>query len=283
MTAFDPRITPARPDLAAAHLRGKVEAARFVEGVTKRVIDVSAPLRQVPSPEALLDTEALHGERITVYEMTDEGWSWGQLARDGYVGWLPSNALIDEGAAPTHRVSALRTFIFPKADIKSAPLASLSFGSAFAVKRDEQTFVVTADGGFVPKQHVAAADFRERDPAEVARRFMGTPYLWGGKTSAGLDCSGLVQLALQSSGLDAPRDSDMQQKIGKPVAFKGDEKALARGDLVFWKGHVGFYDGEGQLLHANAYHMAVAEEPLATAIKRIRDSGSEVLEIRRPR
>ncbi len=159
MTVFDPRITPARPDLAAAYLRGKVEAARFVEGILKRVIDVSAPLRHAPSPEASLETEALHGERVMVYEETDEGWSWGQLVRDNYVGWLPSNALTDEGAASTHRVSALRTFVFPKADIKSAPLASLSFGSLFAVKREEQTFVVTADGGFVPKQHVAAAGF----------------------------------------------------------------------------------------------------------------------------
>jgi cell wall-associated NlpC family hydrolase len=278
---FDRRLTPARPDLAASYLRGKVEAGRFVDGEVMQVIDVSAPLRSAPTSEASLDTEALHGERVTVYEQTEEGWSWGQLARDGYVGWLPSNALAKEGAKPTHRVRAPRTFVFPRPDIKSPPIASLSFGSEMTVKREDAGFVVSENGGFIPKQHVVPFDFRESDPVEVASRFLGTPYLWGGKTSAGLDCSGLVQLALQSVGHECPRDSDMQQKTGKPVSFFDGEKALARGDLVFWKGHVGFYAGEGKLLHANAFHMAVAAEPLAEAIKRIRASGSEILDVRR--
>ncbi len=281
MSGFDKRLTPARPDLAASHLRGKVEAARFVDGVAMQVIDVSAPLRAVPSPEASLDTEALHGERVTVYEETEEGWSWGQLARDGYVGWLPSNALSREAAKPTHRIRALRTFVFPKPDIKSPPVASLSFGSVFALKREQADFMVEDSGGFIPKQHAVPLDFRESDPVEVARRFLGTPYLWGGKTSAGLDCSALVQLSLQSTGHECPRDSDMQQKIGKHVSITGDESALLRGDLIFWKGHVGFYAGSGMLLHANAFHMAVAEEPLAEAIERIRAAGSKVLEVRR--
>lgn len=281
MSGFDKRLTPARPDLAASYLRGKVDAPRFVDGEIMQVIDVSAPLRQTPSPEALLDTEALHGERVIVYEANEEGWSWGQLARDGYVGWLSSNALAKQSATPTHRVRALRTFVFPKSDIKSPPIASLSFGSEFAAKREEESFIVAENGGFIAKQHIAVIDFRESDPVEVARRFLGTPYLWGGKTSAGLDCSGLVQLALQSAGHECPRDSDMQQKNGSPVSFKGDEKALSRGDLIFWKGHVGFYTGSGKLLHANAFHMAVAEEPLAEAIMRIRASGLEILEVRR--
>lgn len=281
MSGFDRRLTPARPDLAASHLRGQVAAARYVDGVVMQVIDVSAPVRNAPSPEASLDTEALHGERVTVYEQTEEGWSWGQLAQDGYVGWLPSNALASAGDALTHRVRALRTFVFPRPDIKSPPLASLPFGSRFTVSREDGGFAVTASGGFIPKQHVTALDFRERDPVEVARRFLGTPYLWGGKTSTGIDCSGLVQLALQSAGYECPRDSDMQQQIGRAVAFVGDETALARGDLIFWKGHVGFYAGGGTLLHANAFHMVVAEEPLAEAIKRIRAGGLEILGVRR--
>jgi cell wall-associated NlpC family hydrolase len=281
VTEFDPRLTPARPDLAASHLRGKVHAAHFVEGVAMQVVDAVAPLRREPSSEAPLDTEALFGERVTVYETTDEGWSWGQLEADGYVGWLPSNTLVKPLAPPTHRVSALRTYLFSKPDIKSAPLLSLSFGSRIAVVNEEHSFVVTANG-FNPQQHVVALHHRERDPVEIARRFLGVPYLWGGKTSAGLDCSGLVQLALQSCGIECLRDSDMQQKIGISVAYKGDEKALARGDLLFWKGHVGFYAGEGKFLHANAHHMAVVEEPLAEAIRRIRESGLEVLAVRRP-
>ncbi|MBX3533828.1 MAG: C40 family peptidase [Xanthobacteraceae bacterium] len=282
MSDFEKRLTPARPDLAASYLRGKVEATRFVDGVTMQVVDVSAPLRSAPTSEAMLDTEALHGERVVIYEETDEGWCWGQLARDRYVGWLPSNALAKESAKPAHRVCALRTFIFPKSDIKSPPMASLSFGSEIAVLREEGMFAVIANGGFIPKQHLAALDFREQDAVEVASRFLGTPYLWGGKTSAGLDCSGLVQLALQSTGRECPRDSDMQQKIGTPVSFSDDENALARGDLIFWKGHVGFYGGEGKLLHANAFHMAVAMEPLSDAIARIRATGSEVIAVRRP-
>jgi cell wall-associated NlpC family hydrolase len=280
VNGFDKRLTPARPDLAAAHLRGKVDAAHFVEGVTMEVIDPSAPVRREPSREASLDTEALFGERATIYDTTAEGWSWGQLERDGYVGWLPSNALAKPRAALTHRVNALWTYIFPKPDIKTQPLALLPFASRIAVVNEESSFFVTADG-FVPNQHVVLANRRENDPVEVARRFLGAPYLWGGKTSAGLDCSGLVQLALQSAGHECPRDSDMQQKIGQQVSFSGDEKALSRGDLIFWNGHVGFYAGDGKFLHANAFHMAVAEEPLAEAIKRIRASGSEILEVRR--
>lgn len=278
---FDKRLTPARPDLAASFLRGKVEAARFADGTPMQVIDVSAPLRNAPTPEAPLDTEALHGERVTVYEETEEGRSWGQLAKDGYVGWLPSNALAKETAKPTHRIRALRTFVFPKPDIKSPPVASLSFGCLLASKREQDSFIVTESGGFVPKQHAAPLSFLESDPVEVAARFVGTPYLWGGKTSAGLDCSALVQLALQSTGYECPRDSDMQQKVGVHVPFNGDNSLLRSGDLIFWKGHVGFYAGAGMLLHANAFHMAVAQEPLSAAIERIRASGSEVLEVRR--
>lgn len=281
MSTFDPRITPARPDLAAAHLKGKVEAARFVEGVKKRVVSSSAPVRRRPEPDAPLDTEALHGECVTIYESNDEGWSWGQLERDGYVGWLPASELGGEGPPPTHRVSALRTLVFRGPDIKQPPLASLSLGSRVFVARVNGEFAVSEAGGFIPMRHLAPLAEREPDFVAVAQRFIGTPYLWGGRSSLGIDCSGLVQVALQSAGVECPRDSDMQANFGDAVPLAGHPAALRRGDLVCWKGHIGIVSAPGRLLHANAFHMAVADEPLVEAIERIRKSGLDVTTVRR--
>lgn len=287
MTAFDPRLTPARPDLAAAHLRGKVEAARFVDGVRKRVTAPKAPLTRSPSHEAMMDTEALHGEIVTIYETTDEGWCWGQLDLDGYVGWLPNSALGEEGPEPTHRVNVRRTLVFPAPDIKQRPLFSYFFGCRVFVVRMTDTFANNEVGGLVPRQgfihaqHLSPLDKRERDFVKVAQSFVGAPYLWGGRSDVGFDCSGLVQIALQSTGYDCPRDSDMQASIGEAVPFSGDLAALQRGDLVCWKGHIGIVSASGRLLHANAFHMAVADEPLDEAIERIGKSGLEVTSVRR--
>lgn len=159
---FDPRITPARPDLAAKHLQGKVEAARFVEGELRQVIDPQAPLRHAPRHDAPLDTEALKGERVTIYETTDEGWCWGQLEADGYVGWLPANALVAPGPVATHKVGALRTLVFPAPDIKQPPLEAPPLGARLAVMRQEGRFAVTASG-FVPADHLAPVEQAERD------------------------------------------------------------------------------------------------------------------------
>ena len=279
---FDPRTTPARPDLAAAHLKGKVQAERFVEGTARQVVLPTAPLRRHPSPDAPLDTELLHGERVIVYETTEEGWAWGQAELDSYVGWVPAGALGDAGVGPTDRVSALRTLVFPGPDIKLPPLESLSFGSRIAVARGQGDFAVSDKGGFIPARHLAPHETREPDFAAVAQRFIGTPYLWGGRSSLGIDCSGLVQIALQSAGYDCPRDSDMQAAFGSPVGFDGDIDVLRRGDLVCWSGHIGIVSGPDLLLHANAFHMAVAEEPIAEAIARIATSGASVQGVRRP-
>lgn len=279
--SFDPRITPARPDLAAKHLEGKVQAARFAEASEREVIVAQAPVRRAPAPDAPLDTEALMGERVLVYETTDEGWAWGQLARDGYVGWLPAAALGPPGPPPTHRVAALRTFAFPGPDIKLAPLMAPPFGSRLAIVRHAGPFAVTATGAWVPAVHLAPVDSTESDVVAVAERFLGVPYLWGGRTSLGIDCSGLVQTALTACGIDCPRDSDMQERVlGVPLEA-GDRTALARGDLVFWRGHVAIVRDRDSLIHANAFHMAVAIEPLADALARIRAAGSEVTSVRR--
>ncbi len=278
--SFDPRITPARPDIAAAHLKGKLEAERFVEGVAQQVLAPSATAFAAPRPDAAMVSEALYGERVTVYESTGEGWAWGQMQADGYMGWFSANAFGPVGKPATHRVTALRSFIFDTPDIKRAPTTALSFASLIAVRGSQGEFVTT-DAGFIPAQHVAPLAHTEPDFVATARRFLGTPYLWGGRSSLGLDCSGLVQLALAAAGRACPRDSDMQQTaLGAPVPFS-DLAALKRGDLVFWQGHVGFVSDPGCLFHANAFHMAVVEEPLAEAVARIQKSGLEILEARR--
>ncbi len=276
---LDPRLTPARPDLAAAHLEGQVEAARFVEGIAREVRDESAPLRREPAPDAPLDTEALKGERVTVYETTEEGWCWGQLERDGYVGWLPANALIAPGPPPTHVVAALRTLAFPGPSIKLPPIAAYSLGCRLAVMRIDGALAVTRSG-FVPARHLAPLDALAPDFVAVAERFVGVPYLWGGKTSLGIDCSGLVQVALGAAGVACPRDSDMQEgALGTPVAPEIAD--LRRGDLVFWKGHVAIVRDGATLLHANAFHMAVAVEPIVEAVARIAAGGSAISAVKR--
>jgi cell wall-associated NlpC family hydrolase len=275
---LDPRITPARPDLAAAHLRGKVEAARFEKGIEQEVIVGLAPLRKEPSHEAALLTEALCGERMTIYETDEEGWAWGQLKSDGYVGWLPAAMLLAPGPSPTHKVTALRTLVFPGPSIKLPPVDALPLGAQLAVVREQESFAVTASGGFVPQRHLAPLATVEPDFVAVAERFLGVPYLWGGKSSLGLDCSGLVQVALTACGIKSPRDSDMQESaLGKSASLAG----LQSGDLIFWKGHVAIARGRNSMIHANAFHMAVAIEPVAEALARIGAAGSQVTSVRR--
>jgi len=282
MPAFDPRVTPARADLAAKHLEGKVTAARYVEGRVFEVIEPQAPLRGEPRPDAPLTTEALKGERVTIYDSNAEGWAWGQLQADGYVGWLPANALVAPGAAPTHKVTALRTFAFSEPSIKSPPLEALPLGAKLAVARFADRMAVTRAGAYVPAPHLAPLGDYETDFVAVAERFLGVPYLWGGKTALGLDCSGLVQIALTACGLPCLRDSDMQERaLGTPLSAAPDYSNLKRGDLVFWKGHVAIVRGAQTLLHANAFHMAVVSEPVADAIARIAGTGSAVTGVRR--
>lgn len=277
----DPRMTPARADLAAKYLEGKVEAARFATGEEFEISDALAPLRRSPSSGAELLTQALRGERATIYDRNGEGWAWGQLNGDGYVGWLPDQALKKPAGQPTHKVIALRTFAFPGPSIKLPPAETLAMGSLLTVLREEGSFAVTGEGWHLHRQHLGPTGSQASDFVAVAEEFVGTPYLWGGKSSLGIDCSGLVQVSLTAAGTGCPRDSDMQQEgLGKALDPR-DTKKLKRGDLIFWKGHVAIVRDANTVVHANAYHMATKIERTQDAIARIKASGSDVTAIKR--
>jgi hypothetical protein len=270
----DPRRTPARPDLAAARLIGQVEAERFAEGVRMQVIAPSAPVRRAPRFDAPLDTEALRGETVIAYEISPEGWAWIECERDGYVGYMPSEALRGSVVEPTHRVRVLRTPLYPGPGIKLPPLDALPLGARVVVARGEGDFRVLDDGAFVFARHLAPIDQASADFVAEAERLIGVTYLWGGRTTAGLDCSALIQNSMELAGMAAPRDSDMQEaELGTPLNLAPDLSGLHRGDLVFWKGHVGVMRDAAELLHANGHHMEVVSEPLSDAVERIASKG----------
>lgn len=276
----DLRLTPARADIAAAHLRGIVEAPRYVAAERRRVAAASAPLRRKPDPAFAYDSELLHGETFDVYDEA-EGWAWGQNITDGYVGYVPAAALAQDCRAPSHRVTSLRTFLYPEANIKAPPLAALPYGALLRVTGNEGRLAHVAEG-FVFADHLATPDTPAADPVSEAERFLGIPYLWGGRTSLGIDCSGLVQAVYGASGIAAPRDSDMQEHtLGTAVPIPKDPRDFARGDLLFWAGHVALAQGGGRMVHATAWSMSVLSEEIGGAIARIAGQGHPLRCVRR--
>ena len=242
------------------------------------VVAASAPLRRRPALNSPLDSEALHGETVFVYEEKND-FAFAQLERDGYVGYLPSAAL---GLAiePTHRVAVLRTHAYPGPNIKAPPRMAMSLGAVLRVERFAGDFAISADGAHYFARHLMPIDACEPDFVAVAERFLETPYLWGGRTSEGIDCSGLVQTALRAAGAPAPRDSDMlEREVGASVA---QDLPLRRGDLVFWRGHVGILADAETLIHANGWHMRVVKEAFSAAQARIAtNGGGAVTSVRR--
>jgi cell wall-associated NlpC family hydrolase len=281
MPLFDPRVTAARDDIAAKELEGRVPARRYVEGRVYEIVEPVAPMWGEPRPDASLTTEALKGERVIIYDRNAEGFAWGQLAADDYVGWLPEHALGPPGPSATHKVGALRTLAFPAPSIKLPPVEALPFGARIVVTGIDGRLAITSTNTYVPAAHLTPVGEYEADFVAAAERFLGAPYLWGGKTVLGLDCSGLVQVALTACGIACPRDSDMQEAALGELVRADAYSDLRRGDLMFWKGHVAIVRDRATLLHANAFHMATAIEPIADAIKRIAESGSDVTSVKR--
>ncbi len=265
MSEFDSRITPARPDLAAAHLEGKIAAGKFAAGHVLRAARGCVDLRRGPRDDAGLETQLLYGEAFTIYEEKD-GWAWGQAGLDSYVGYARIDSFLD-AAAPTHRVTALATPLLPAPDVKKPARDMLPMNAKLGVAESGERFMRLTNGLYVFANHLAPIAAPAPDWVAVAERFLGVPYLWGGKTFAGVDCSGLIQTALEAGGVRAPRDTDMMESaLGTALV---QDAGLKRGDLIFWKGHMGAMCDGARLIHANAHFMQVTIEPLGQARARI--------------
>ncbi|MBY6135886.1 C40 family peptidase [Nocardioides marinus] len=261
----DRRRTPVNGRVAAASLAEVPAGLTRVEGSPARVSQPVVDLLR--APEGPRDRQLIYGEPVTVFE-TRDGWAFVQAAKDGYVGYLPQSAL---GAAfeASHWVSAAATHVYTADDFKSPETCALSHGSRVQVLGGSGRFVET-NLGFLPARHLSPLGAHMTDPVAVAELFLGTPYLWGGNSRFGIDCSGLVQAALLACGIPCPGDSDMQEaELGTSIPG-GDHQ---RGDLLFWKGHVAMVRDAQTLIHANAHDMAVAVEPIAAAITRIEEQG----------
>ena len=264
-----------REDLADLALAGRVIANAYVRPRSSYCVTPREAMRAKPDTSSAAVSELLHGEEFAVLE-TSAGWAWGYSRHDGYVGYVPVGSL-DQALPPTHRVPAA-ALIFEAADIKSLIIARLpAFAKLHAEPTDNAPFFAAA-GGFVHARHVQPVDHIEPDPVAVAETLVGTPYLWGGRSGDGLDCSGLVQQVLACAGIAAPRDSDQQQALGAAIA---DPATLKRGDLVFFPGHVGIMADTTRLAHANAYWMAVTVEPLADVVARLSDHPQPITAMRR--
>lgn len=258
---MDRRLTPATPRIAHVSLQGRVDAPAFTEGETLRLSQPLADLMR--SPGGARDRQLLLGESFTVIDR-DEGYAFGFAVKDGYCGWLPEAALA-ETPRPTHWVAAPATHLYPEPRVQAREIAALSLGARLAVLDMAGKWAETTQG-FVPAGHLRPLGEWLDDPVTVAESLLGTPYLWGGNSRAGMDCSGLAQLAFAACGIGLPGDSDLQQDAGNEIAPDAPHQ---RGDLIFWKGHVAIAVDAETLIHANGHSMSVAYEGIEACITRV--------------
>jgi cell wall-associated NlpC family hydrolase len=271
---LDPRVNAFRPDLADMSLRAAVKADAYVEPVMRQCLNGVLPLLKTPNLDAPQLSQIRYGEFIDLFEMRDDGFAWVQNRSDRYVGYIPvQGPMGDKIAMMSNRVTALRTFVYPEPDIKVPPVDELTLGSFVSINSQTGNFLELMDGGFVFAAHVVATEFANTpDYVFTAGRLLHTPYLWGGRTPRGIDCSGMVQLVLEMAGIDAPRDSDQQREaLGKTMDYHWRDHVWKRGDIVFFAGHVGIMTGTDHIIHANAHSMDVTVEPLADLVARGND------------
>ena len=274
----DSRVTLARGDLAARALEGVVAADAYADSQVQVAIVPAVAIRRAPDLTGEQLDQLFFGEIFEVLGEQD-GFAWGQSRRDGYVGFVERAALAPAGALPTHRVAAIRTYAFAEPSIKTRAFGPYSINALVRIEAREGRFAKAAGTGWFVEDHLAPIGRFEVDPVTVAERFLGAPYLWGGRESLGLDCSGLTQQALAACGIAYPRDTDQQERLGQPLAAAD----LRRGDLVFWKGHVAMMLDAERIIHANAHHMATAIEPLSQTRARYIAAGvGEPTAYRRP-
>jgi cell wall-associated NlpC family hydrolase len=266
--SFDARTTPIRDGVASRRLEGLLPAEIYLEAKTRVCRVPAAAMRAGADPNAEQVDQLLFGEAFDIIE-EEAGFFWGQAGRDGYVGFVAAEALGPLGDAPTHRVSAIGAYAFAGASIKTRAGGPYSINSLVRIDAREGRLLHAEGAGWIAAEHLSAIGVFETDMVAVAERFLGAPYLWGGRECLGVDCSGLVQQAMLACGRACPRDTDQQALLGRAIA----PAEFDRGDLVFWKGHVAIGRGQGLILHANAHHMATAIEPLTQAIDRIADIG----------